>query len=75
MIFRIASGFGRGSLDAGTFDVQVFHWFYVGGPRATTPHVHQDFVDVPVLLSSGKAHLQFHSCRTRPMTPARPRPR
>jgi len=67
MLLRIANVLGRGSLNAGTFVVQVFHWFYVGRPRATTSYR----ACVNVLLSSSKLHLsmlknltQVHSIQT-----------
>lgn len=55
MLLRIASILGRGSLNAGTFVVQVFHWFYVGRPRATTSYR----ACINVLLSSEKVHLHL----------------
>ena len=55
MLLRIANVLGRGSLNAGTFVVQVFHWFYVGRPRATTSYR----ACVNVLLSSEKVHLNL----------------
>jgi len=55
MLLRIANVLGRGSLNAGTFVVQVFHWFYVGRPRATTSYR----ACVNVLLSSSKVHLRM----------------
>ena len=67
MLRRIANVLGKGSLNAGTFVVQVFHWFYVGRPRATTSYR----ACVNVLLSSSKVHLrmlkqmmQVHSIQT-----------
>ena len=33
-LLHIARVLGRGSLNAGTLVGQVFHWFYVGAPRA-----------------------------------------
>ena len=63
MLLRIASILGRGSLNAGTSAVQVFHWFYVGRPRATTSY--RAFVNV--LLSSEKVHINL----LRKMTEAR----
>jgi len=67
MLLRIAHVLGRGSLNAGTFVVQVFHWFYVGRPRATTSYR----ACVNVLLASSKVHLrmlkklmQVHSIQT-----------
>ena len=67
MLLRIAKVLGKGSLNAGTFVVQVFHWFYVGRPRATTSYR----ACVNVLLSSSKLHLsmlknltQVHSIQT-----------
>ena len=55
MLLRIASILGRGSLNAGTFVVQVFHWFYVGRPRAATSYR----ACVNVLLSSEKVHISL----------------
>jgi hypothetical protein len=57
MLLRVASILGRGSLNAGTFVAQVFHWFYVnvGRPRATTSYR----ACVNVLLSSEKVHLNL----------------
>jgi len=46
---------GRGSLNAGTFVAQVFHWFYVGLPRATTSYR----ACVNVLFSSKQVHLSL----------------
>ena len=46
---------GRGSLNAGTLVCQVFHWFYVGSPRATTSYK----ACINVLLSSEKLHLEL----------------
>ena len=67
MLLRIAKVLGKGSFNAGTFVVQVFHWFYVGRPRATTSY--RECVNV--LLSSSKVHLsmlkkmmQVHSIQT-----------
>ena len=67
MLIRIANVLGKGSLNAGTFVVQVFHWFYVGRPRASTSYR----ACVNVLLSSSKVHLrmlkklmQVHSIQT-----------
>ena len=69
MLLRIANVLGKGSLNAGTFVVQVymFHWFYVGRPRAATSYR----ACVNVLLSSSKVHLrilikmmQVHSIQT-----------
>jgi len=67
MLLRIAEVLGKGSLNAGTFVVQVFHWFYVGRPRATTSYR----ACVNVLLSSSKVHIrmlnkmmQVHSVQT-----------
>ena len=45
----------RGSLNAGTLVCQVFHWFYVGAPRATTSYK----ACINVLLSSDKLHLEL----------------
>ena len=53
MLLRIANVLGRGSLNAGTFVAQVFHWLYVGRPRAATSYR----ACVNVLLSSEKYHL------------------
>ena len=36
---KIARVLGRGSLNTGALVCQVFHWFYVGAPRATTSYV------------------------------------
>ena len=55
MLLRVASILGRGSLNAGTFVAQVFHWFYVGRPRATTSYR----ACINVLLSSEKVHLNL----------------
>ena len=55
MLLRIANVLGRGSLNAGIFVAQVFHWFYVGRPRATTSYR----ACVNVLLSSSKVHLNL----------------
>ena len=55
MLLRIASTLGRGSPNTGTFVVQVFHWFYVGSPRATTSYR----ACVNVLLSSEKVHIDI----------------
>ena len=67
MLLRIAKVLGKGSLNAGTFVVQVFHWFYVGRPRATTSYR----ACVNVLFSSSKVHvsllhkmMQVHSLQT-----------
>jgi len=55
MLLRVASILGRGSLNAGTFVAQVFHWFHVGRPRATTSYR----ACINVLLSSEKVHLNL----------------
>jgi len=54
-LLQIANVLGRGSLSAGTLVCQVFHWFYVGSPRATTSYR----ACINVLLSSDKLHLQL----------------
>ena len=55
MLLRIAKVLGKGSLNAGTFVAQVFHWFYVGRPRDTTSYR----ACINVLLSSSKVHLDL----------------
>ena len=55
MLLRIAKLLGKDSLNDGTFVAQVFHWFYVGRPRATTSYR----ACVNVLLSSSKVHLNL----------------
>ena len=52
-LLQIARVLGRGSLNAGTLVCQVFHWFYVGNPRATTSYK----ACINALLSSDKLHL------------------
>ena len=54
---KIARVLGRGglSLNAGTLVCQVFHWFYVGSPRATTSYK----ACINALLSSDKLHLEL----------------
>ena len=54
-LLQIARVLGRGSLNAGTLVCQVFHWFYVGSPRATTSYK----ACINALLSSDKLHLQL----------------
>ena len=54
-LLQIARVLGRGSLNAGTLVCQVFHWFYVGPPRATTSYK----ACINALLSSGKLHLEL----------------
>jgi len=54
-LLQIARVLGRGCLKAGTLVGQVFHWFYVGAPRATTSYR----ACINVLLSSDKLHLQL----------------
>ena len=54
-LLQIASVLGRGSLSAGTLVCQVFHWFYVGSPRATTSYK----ACISALLSSDKLHLEL----------------
>ena len=54
-LLQIARVLGRGCLNAGTLVGQVFHWFYVGSPRATTSYR----ACINVLLSSDKLHLQL----------------
>ena len=54
-LLRIARVLGRGSLNAGTLVCQVFHWLYVGAPRATTSYK----ACINVLLSSDKLHLEL----------------
>ena len=54
-LLQIASELGRGSLSAGTLVCQVFHWFYVGSPRATTSYK----ACISALLSSDKLHLEL----------------
>ena len=54
-LLHIARVLGRGCLNAGTLVGQVFHWFYVGAPRATTSYR----ACINVLLSSDKLHLQL----------------
>ena len=52
-LLQIACVLGRGSLNAGTLVCQVFHWFYVGSPRATASYK----ACISALLSSDKSHL------------------
>ena len=54
-LLQIARVLGRGSLNAGTLVCQVFHWFYVGSPRATTSYK----ACINALLSSDKLHLEL----------------
>ena len=54
-LLQIACVLGRGSLNAGTLVCQVFHWFYVGNPRATTSYK----ACINALLSSDKLHLEL----------------
>ena len=54
-LLKIARALGRGCLNAGTLVGQVFHWFYVGNPRATTSYR----ACINVLLSSDKLHLKL----------------
>ena len=54
-LLQIARVLGRGSLNAGTLVCQVFHWFHVGAPCATTSYK----ACINVLLSSNKLHLRL----------------
>ena len=54
-LLTIARVLGRGSPNAGTLVCQVFHWFYVGSPRATTSYK----ACINVLLSSKKLYLRL----------------
>ena len=54
-LLQIARALGRGCLKAGTLVGQVFLWFYVGNPRATTSYR----ACINVLLSSDKWHLKL----------------
>ena len=53
-LLQIVQVLGRGSLNAGTLVCQVFHWFYVGAPRATTSYE----ACINVLLSTKQLHLR-----------------